>query len=440
MLKRILIIAFFTGSGQLLSVFVLRYLAAHASTGQLRAIAEIDSLVLFIMNLVALGLQPSAMRNLALASDWKQEYHETQSARLTLGMLLMAAAALAFFNEYYLLFLAAPILAWSGDYALYARGMPITGAIIAFVRLVLPFAALLAGTYLYPDALGWIYAGSLLAVYVITNACISFFLGVNYFFTPSIHSLRLYVSSLPLGAVALSLYFLGQGLLLIVPYFYGPAEIVGVVFLGLKLYVIFKGVLRIIHQAFIKEMQYYATCLKVDQLCGLIGLTFAAFMASFPETSIGIFFGKQYYQYKMFFILLAVAALIYSLFSSLTTKAMLEKKDRPYAITASVAALATLALCVVLSYFRNTPDAIGISLLSGEILFAAGMLRLATAKQLLAERARFFAGNAFFIAIPLALRLIMGDQMTAFILSATAFCGILAAVHYKKFTAMPQQV
>ncbi|HYE55774.1 MAG TPA: hypothetical protein VD996_13065, partial [Chitinophagaceae bacterium] len=196
MLKRILIIAFFTGSGQLLSVFVLKFLAGHSSVGQLRAIAEIDSLVLFIMNLVAMGLQAAAMRNLALANDWKREYYETQSARITLGLLLMGAATLAVLNEFYLLFLVSPVLAWSGDYALYARGYPVTGSIIAFVRLAFPFMALLAGAFYYPNSLGWIYAISLTLVYFATNAYISYFLNTSYVFKPSFKNLRLYISSL----------------------------------------------------------------------------------------------------------------------------------------------------------------------------------------------------------------------------------------------------
>ena len=147
MLKRIAIVAFFTGSGQLLSIFVLKYLSLHSSVSQLRAIAEIDSLVFFMMNIIALGLQSAAMRNLAMRPDWKQEYYATQSARITLGILLMAAAAFAVFNNYYILFLLAPVLAWSGDYALYARGHAVGGSVIAFIKLAVPFLSLLAVAY-----------------------------------------------------------------------------------------------------------------------------------------------------------------------------------------------------------------------------------------------------------------------------------------------------
>ncbi|HYE56639.1 MAG TPA: hypothetical protein VD996_17445, partial [Chitinophagaceae bacterium] len=230
MLKRIAIVAFFTGSGQVLSIFVLKYISKHSTFAQLQAIAEIDSLVFFIMNIVALGLQATAMRNLAQTGQWKKEYHDTQSARVTLGLLLMAGSALALVNQHYLIFLVAPVLAWSGDYALYARGYPVAGAIIAFIRLAIPYSAVLVAALYHPQGMGWVYGISLTLVYFFTNAYISYFLGTAWFFKPSFKNLVLYISSLALGVVALALYFLGLGLVLIIPYFY-EAQVVAAAFL-----------------------------------------------------------------------------------------------------------------------------------------------------------------------------------------------------------------
>jgi hypothetical protein len=70
MLNRILIIAFFTGAGQVFVVFALKYISHRSSPEQMKAIAQIDSLLLFMMNAIALGLQPAAKRNLALADEW----------------------------------------------------------------------------------------------------------------------------------------------------------------------------------------------------------------------------------------------------------------------------------------------------------------------------------------------------------------------------------
>jgi len=433
MLKRVAIVAFFTGSGQLLSIFVLKHISKHSTFAQLQSIAEIDSLVFFIMNIIALGLQSTAMRNLAQTGQWKHEYYETQSARVTLGLLLMAGALLAPLNQYYLIFLITPVFAWSGDYALYARGYPVAGSIVAFLRLALPYSAVLTAAYYYPENLGWVYAIALFVVHFLTNAYISYFLGTAYVFKPSFKNLRLYISSLSLGIVALSLYFLGLGLLLIIPYFYHIPQVVAVAFLGLKFYLIFKGMLRIIHQAFIKEMMQYDVCFKVDQLCGLAGLMFAAFTICFPKTFITLFFGRQYIADQTFFILLAIAGLVYSLFSSLTTKAMLEKRDRPYAFTAAGSALLTVILCIFFSFVWGTAEGIGLSLLIGEVVFAGGMLYIMKRPVMLQERMRFLLKNLPIVLIPLAAGYFFGDVMTPFIAAAVLAGMMLVWLYHNKF-------
>src|SRR5688500_5821212 len=105
MLKRILIIAFFTVSGQLLSIFVLKYVSEHSTVSQMKAIVEIDSLMFLILNIIALVLQGDAMRNLVKCTDWKREYYDTQRARITLCLLLLGCVTLAFINQYFLIFL-----------------------------------------------------------------------------------------------------------------------------------------------------------------------------------------------------------------------------------------------------------------------------------------------------------------------------------------------
>lgn len=432
MLKRISIIAFFTGCGQLLSVFVLKYISEHSTVTQLQAIAEIDSLLFFIVSIIALGLQTATMRNLVLTADWKQEYNDAQSARITLGVLLMSVATLAFINQYYLLFLVAPILAWSGDYALYARGHPITGSIIAFIRIAVPFAALLAASTYYPDNLGWVYVTALTITYIITNLYIYYFLKADFRFSFSFKKLQLYITTLPLGVITLAFYFLGLGLILPAPYVFIP-EVVGVAFLGLKFYMIFKGALRIIHQAFIKELVHYDVCFKVDQIGGLMGLTFATFVACFPASFIGLFFGKQYIADQWYFIALSVAGLVFSLFYALSSKAILDMKDKPYAMLATGSALLAIVLSIIAASFWQNATAIGLSLLAGEIVLATGAIWLLPKRGLLLERLVFFIKNLPFVFIPLAMRYFMGDNMKAFIISAAIFGIAMLLLHYKRF-------
>jgi len=432
MLKRIVIIGLITGAGQLFVIFALKYISGNSSPEQVKAIGQIDSLVLFMMNVIAMGLQSAAMRNLASGADWKEQYHQIQSARISMGLILGVAAGFAFFNPYYIIFLAAPIFGWNGDYALYARGYSIAGSIIAFTRLLVPFACLMAGAYYQPERLHIIYIGSLIITYILTNIIISLVLKTQYFFPPVTKNLRLYLESFYLGIVILSLYFIGLGLMLVLPYFY-EAPVVAIAFLGLKFYVIFKGVLRIIHQAFIKEMADDEVCLKIDQITILIGLSFLIFISCFPDTFIGLFFGEKFIDYKLYFTLVAIAAFIYSVFSSLIIKAMLEKKDRSYAVTCLISACFTLLVSVLLSFFTKLVDYVGVSLILGELFFATGMVILMNRPGLVRKRLLFITKNMLVFLVPLGIKLFFGDELIPFVLSFAVFSIIMIALYHNTF-------
>jgi hypothetical protein len=432
MLKRIFPIALLTGSGQLFSLFALKYVSRLGSSLDLKAIGQTDSLVIFMLNGIAMGLQTATMRDLALASDWKQDYHNTQSARLTLSLFLSAGALLAFFNSYYLLFLFAPVLAMNGDYALYARSHPVIGAVIGFSRLFIPYGAVAIAASLYPEWIVPSYILTTVLVYFVSNLCISAFLKTPVLEKPSLRNLHLYIKSLPLGVVVLSLYFIGLGLMIIIPYFYSN-PIIAVAYVGLKFYVIFKGVLRIVHQAFIREMSSYQVCLQVDQMGMLAGLVFASLMICYPVTFISIFFGAYYIGHPSYFILLTIAGLIYSSFSSFITRAMLEKRDHPSAVAASSCALFTIILVIVLSFFFQNAISIGISLVIGEALYAISLIIILKHEGLVWERMRFFLQNIYIILIPGLFVFFFCDQLKYLLISVCITLPVIAILHFKKF-------
>jgi hypothetical protein len=261
---------------------------------------------------------------------------------------------------------------------------------------------------------------------------ISKYLNVPIYASPRWKNLKLYIHTLSLGLVSLGLYFIGMGVILITPYFYSNT-IVATAFVGLKFYVIFKGVLRIIQQAFLKEMVRDDIGFKVDQLSSLLGLTFAAFIICFPGTFISLFFGNKYIPDKTYFILLGISALVYSLFSSFTTRAMLEKKDNHYAISTLSAAVFTLVVCVVLSFIWHDSYSIGISILAGELFFATAMLILMNRKTYLTERMRFFLKSLLFAIIPVGATLLFSDKLTPFLVSLSIYSIFIFAFSYKKF-------
>ncbi len=432
MLKRIALIAVLTGIGHLISVFSIKFTSQLVSSEKLSSVAHIDALVSFLLSIIALGLQLSAMRNIALTKEWKEEYSITQTARLTLGLIVFILGALFFIKWEYSFFFLAPLFALSGDYALYAIGKPATGAAIACLRLAIPYSCMLLAAYFQPEIVNYIFILSWIFVYLLTNTIISRVLKVKSFYIPRWRSLKLYLHSLPLGIVSISSYFLGLGLILIVPYFY-PLIVETVAFIGLKFYVIYKGVLRIIHQAFFKEMIDDTWCLKIDQLSMLIALLYLSSALFFPGSFITFFFGKQYVSEKYFFLLLGISAVIYSFLSSSGTRALLDMKDKPITIITAMAAIITIFSVIILSYINIKPISIALSIIIGELVLLVGLRKISSVKNLVYPRLLFLFTNLSLLVIPFLFVSFWKDDLNTYIISMLALISALFLTNFKKF-------
>ncbi len=436
MINRVAIILLITGAGHLFSIFTLKFVSQHCSPEQISAIAGVDAIVLLIIYVIALGLQPVAMRNISISDNWKEEYIKTQSARVTLGIFMAFLSAFAFINPQYLVFLFAPFFALSGDYALYARGYPIAGSLVAFFRLLIPFSLLVVTTIYFRAGVAYFYAFGIVLIYLTTNFFIARFLKTKLFFMPRVKSLSLYAKSLSLGLVSLSFYFLGVGILLVAKYLY-PDEIIAVAFIGLKLYVIFKSVLRVIHQAFMKDMLNDSVCLKIDQLSILTGLLFGGSVLIFPETFISLMFGKQFVGQKNFFVLLGCSAITCSLFLSLTTKSLLEKKDKGYTKVMGYSMAIALASVVILSYvMHKSLNSIAVSILLGETVISIGLVKLSLKKKYFFNRIRFLFLNLGIFIVPLFMRIYFQDTLITYLSGFIIVSFLFAFFHYKKFKAL----
>jgi hypothetical protein len=269
----------------------------------------------------------------------------------------------------------------------------------------------------------------------VTNKLIANILNVKTFVIPVITNLKLYLQSLPLGIAIVCSNFLGIGLVLIIPYFY-PSVIEATAFIGLKFYTIFKGILRIIHQAFFKEMFKEAMCLKVDQISILIALAYVTSFIYFPTSVIDNLLGGQYVDEKLFFTLLGVAAIIYSFLPSTSIKALFDRKDISYSIVVSIAALTAIVGVIVLGFLRTNVLNIAISIIIGELTMAAGLFLISSRENLLIPRLLFLLKNLPVFFIPLVFRSFFGDVFIWYVISFTALGFILIFVNYKNFKSI----
>jgi hypothetical protein len=413
MLKRLTLVALFTGSAQLSTLLALKQLGGSMDPARLSSLGGIDSLLNLIISLIALGLLMSSVRDLAISQDWQLEMDKAQTARLTLSLLLIPAAAWSLHNQDYFIFLFAPVFALNADYALYGRSYPVLAAVFAFGRVLIPYVAVLIAVRLHSaDAIPVFFISSVL-VYLGSGIFITRFLGRPYWQRPSWKSLHLYWRSLNLGVASLSFYFIGLGLIPIAVYFYDD-RVIATAYVGCKLYMIFKGVLRIISQSFIREMINSEAQLKVDRLAGFAGFLFLAAVLIYPATCLKLFLSKALEFDKHMLIILALAGLVSAVLLSLTSRAILEKKDRPYAIITGIASIAAIALCIILSFFVPSPASIFAAIFAGELLSVFGLINLYRNWNDLARRMEIWVKYALLAAIPLGFRSAWGDTYVTF--------------------------
>jgi hypothetical protein len=307
----------------------------------------------------------------------------------------------------------------------------VLAALISFIRVVIPFLALFIVIPFHP---GWstnaFFLGSI-AVYFAVGLFITRFFHRPYLIKPSWKSLKLYWKSLDLGIAGLSYYFIGLGLIPIAAKFYND-DTIAIAYVGCKIYMIFKGVLRIISQSFVKEMIDPGVQLQVDRLAGFAGFLFLAGALFYPSTFIRLFLNRSLSFDSSMLITLAVAGLLAAILLSYSNKAILEKNDRPYSIVMAIAAVVAISLCIALSFFYPSPSAIFISILAGEILSLLGFIKLCGTRENLTQRTVIWGKYLLIMIVPLVIRLEGGDSYMTFFSGMGAMGVMFLLIFYKK--------
>ncbi|HRP55412.1 hypothetical protein [Agriterribacter sp.] len=430
MFKRLSQIAVLTGAAHIFTLFVLKFLSKNTSAATLTSIGEIDSTFQLLISILGFGLQLSAVRHIAIEQKWKIFYYQAQRARIALGLMITSVALFALIYPSCWLFIFAPVFALSGDYALYGRGQPVKAAIWAFCRTFIPSLLLIVFVFINKKYLSAAYIMSTVAVFGITGFAISRQLHCKYFISPVLPALKLYLRNISLGIATLVMYILGLGLMFVASFFYNE-QVLAVSYLGLKLYVIFKGIMRIINQSFLKEMVHDEMTLRADELSILIGCSFLGASLIFPKSMITIFFGIQYTAFTGFIILIGLSALVMCVFISFHTRSLFKKKDKIYAKYAAAAAVTSIITVIVLSFFRQSPLNIGAALFAGELIFVAGLVYINQDAAILL-RIKFLLTSLLCLLLPLTIRYFMGDTFAGLYTGMAMLGGVYIALNYRK--------
>ncbi|PVW15140.1 hypothetical protein [Marixanthomonas spongiae] len=403
MIKRLAIVGLFTGVAHLSNIFILKYLSTNISNDTISVIGEIDSLIILIVSIVSFGIQLSATRKIALMDDWKKEYYDTQSARLTLCLFLIIFSLSGFIVTKNILFLFSPIFALNGDYALYGRGKPELGAFVSLIRVIVPATTLFIVSIYWREQLIIIYVVSIIISYIIAGIIVSRSLKVSYFIKPNLKNLKKYWLHLGLGIASVLFLFIGISLVNVISFFYVSSTI-AIIYIILKFYMIFKGVRQIIVQSFYKDLTKVAVALKVDQMATIGGLILFVSLAFFLDVITPVFFSEDFSSYQNTFFIIGLAGFVSSFTTSTGARLLLDDKDREYSRNIILAAGSTILASIVFYYtFGNQLYLIALSILFGEFLLSFLNVVAISEKKFLLNRFKsissFLLISALFIVI-----------------------------------------
>lgn len=438
MIKRLLLIAIILGLGQIFIIVSLKFISHALPVKSFSLFGQIESNFQFLIILIAAGILSDAIRKITVSEEWKKEYLKYQSARFYFCLLLLPLLLLFFINKSFLIFLIAPIIGLSGEYAFYGLGKPVTAALVALVRIFIPYGMTAIIAAMFPDYYLESFIISLCITYFLTGLFVSKLLKTPYWVTPSLKAVRLYFTSLNLGLINISLYVQGLGMMILIPLLFpGNFEVISIAFIGLKLYTIIKSVIRIIHQALVREMIKLEECLTVDKLSMILAFAFMAALLIFPNSTITLVFGQKFLYAVSFFQLLAFASIIYSFCFSLATNAILRNFDNKLLLVCVISAASGISSLLIFSIFFEELYAIGAALVLAEALLSVGLLIIYSGENVIKQRLVFMLQNVAILAIPLLMKFfILEDSLPGLITGVACYSLVLLFLNLRKFNSV----
>jgi hypothetical protein len=223
------------------------------------------------------------------------------------------------------------------------------------------------------------------------------------------------------------------GILLFAQKFFIEEELV-ISFLALKFYLVYKGAIRVIHQAFVSRMTDDRVCLSIDQSGIRLGLAFFGSVMIFPDTFISLFFGSQFNENRMFFVYLATSAIVFSIFNSSATRLLLDNKDLEFMKIAIGSVGVSVLFLTVIIQFSKSVEMITLSVLIGEGFFAGAIAISFFSGRAIWHRISYLFLCSLALSLPFIVKLIFKESLISYFTSFVFMGLLLLLFSYKNFT------
>jgi len=393
----------------------------------------VDSTILVMATVASFGIQLSVNRNVATQKNWWGNYKLAQSARLVVGFLIVAYGTISFLiqkDPTKFIYLAAPLIALNGDYALYGNGKPVHAAMLSFFRVAIPNLGILAASNFMGKEVIYLYIVLAGLGILIAGFLSSLFNKVHYIYTPRWDFHKVYIKYYKVGLFQLASVLMITGILTLAKGFYSVVTI-GLVYGGLKYFEVFKGGLRILVQAFFKELSLEKVSLKIDKVGMMGGMLISIPFLVYPHTTLTTIYGDAYKGYEFIIIIFGVAMLTATLSTSAGTIALLKKLDnlnlKAYLISLFLAVLVMIIFSFLPSYMYGIP----LGVLVGELSLLSILGYNLGGFRFYIDRIKFLLKLLPLIIICILIKWISPNELYA-LLGSIVFFSLSIIVIYRK--------
>lgn len=421
MIKRISAVAAFTGTSHAISLITISYVLRNLGEEITGMMGLVDSTILVMAVVISFGIQLSVNRTVATQKTWTSNYRLAQSARIVVGFFIIAFGVISYMIQKDVtkfVYLAAPLIALNGDYALYGNGKPVHAAMLSFFRVAIPnIGILVASKFIGLDAIYFyiVLAGAGIMIAGILSA---YFNGVKYLYAPRSDFHKVYLKYYKVGLFQIAAVLMITGILTVAKGFYSVA-IIGLVYGGLKYFEVFKGGLRILVQAFFKELTIEKVNLRIDKVGMLAGALVAIPFIIFPDTTLSIIYGDAYEGYESIITVFGFAMLIATLSTSAGTYALIKKLDNLNLFAYLFSMAVSMLVMIGFSFSTNLELGIPLAILAGELCLILILGYRLGGMNYFAQRLKFLIMLSPPIFVALVLKWSISNQLLA--LGAGAF-------------------
>lgn len=433
MLKRVFWIALYTGSAQILSLLAVNVVLRNLGEESSGYMGIVDSYILLMATIISFGIQLSVNRNVAKTKGWRSNYQLAQSSRFTLGLILLAFGLVSLLYKWEvskIILVFAPLVALNGDYTLYGKGEPIIAARLSLIRVALPNLAIIISSHWLGDLSIYFYI--IFAAIGLLNS--GFWAArinqTDYVYAPRKSFYKFYSKYAKVGIFQLSYALMITGILAFAKNFYSIATI-GLIYGILKYFEVFKGVIRIIVQAFFRELKHDGINLKVDKASILLGTGVVIPTIIYPNTTLALLYGETYNHIELILPIFGLAMFISSVKASADMKLLMLKKDNVNLYTYLSAIFVTYTAAILLSFTELAPFGVAVGIVLGEIILLIGLGYNLNKVTFFSDRGYFIFKLTPVLILSFLLKLFFGESILLLTISIGMFA-TWAFIFYRK--------